>query len=296
MICTSIQNKGYEEILDILSSPETEMAEIRLDLCPLSDEEIEDIFANSDIPLVATCRIDVCGSAKASEKKLRIAIESGARFADLEIEAPAQMSKNFQHLCRDNGTEIIRSYHNYEETPTDEVLQMALARCFRYGADIAKIVPTCLNAEDAARIEALYSIVLEDIPSLEGRLIAFGMGEKGASTRVECLKRGAPFSYAALCEEDATAPGQLSQAAMRKAVYGDRKSYFRDSLVMPASKSFAQRAILAAALADGVSVLENYSGCGDSESAIDLVTALGAQRKCSCYYRYCGRKSRPWSG
>ena len=40
MICTSIQNKGYEEILDILSSPETEMAEIRLDLCPLSDEEI----------------------------------------------------------------------------------------------------------------------------------------------------------------------------------------------------------------------------------------------------------------
>ncbi|MBS7296222.1 MAG: 3-phosphoshikimate 1-carboxyvinyltransferase [Bacteroides sp.] len=276
MICTSIQNKGYEEILDILSSPETEMAEIRLDLCPLSDEEIEDIFANSDIPLVATCRIDVCGSAKASEKKLRIAIESGARFADLEIEAPAQMSKNFQHLCRDNGTEIIRSYHNYEETPTDEVLQMALARCFRYGADIAKIVPTCLNAEDAARIEALYSIVLEDIPSLEGRLIAFGMGEKGASTRVECLKRGAPFSYAALCEEDATAPGQLSQAAMRKAVYGDRKSYFRDSLVMPASKSFAQRAILAAALADGVSVLENYSGCGDSESAIDLVTALGA--------------------
>ena len=93
MICTSIQNKGYEEILDILSSPETEMAEIRLDLCPLSDEEIEDIFANSDIPLVATCRIDVCGSAKASEKKLRIAIESGARFADLEIEAPAQMSK-----------------------------------------------------------------------------------------------------------------------------------------------------------------------------------------------------------
>ncbi len=276
MICTSIQNKGYEEILDILSSPDTEMAEIRLDLCPLSDDEIEDIFANSDTPLVATCRIDVCGSARTAEKKLRLAIESGARFADLEIEAPAQMSKNFQHLCREQGTEIIRSYHNFDETPTDEVLQMALARCFRYGADIAKIVTTCHSPEDAARVESLYSIVLEDISSLEGKLIAFGMGDYGKASRVECLKRGAPFSYAALCEEDATAPGQLSHSAMRRAVYGDRKPYLRDSLVMPASKSFAQRAILAAALSEGTSVLGGYSKCGDSESAISLAQSLGA--------------------
>ena len=50
------------------------------------------------------------------------------------------MSKDFQHLCRKNGTEIIRSYHNFDDTPDIGVLQMALARCFRYGADIAKVV------------------------------------------------------------------------------------------------------------------------------------------------------------
>ena len=32
MICTSIQNKTLDEILDILESGEVEMAEIRLDL------------------------------------------------------------------------------------------------------------------------------------------------------------------------------------------------------------------------------------------------------------------------
>ena len=46
---------------------------------------------------------------------------------------------------------------------------------------------------------------------------------------------------------------------------------------MPASKSFAQRAILAAALADGCSHLSGYSPCGDSESAIRAAEAIGAE-------------------
>ena len=46
---------------------------------------------------------------------------------------------------------------------------------------------------------------------------------------------------------------------------------------MPASKSFAQRAILAAALAEGTSHLTGYSPCGDSETALRVAEALGAQ-------------------
>ena len=162
MICTSIQNRNYGELLDILASPEIEMAEIRLDSCTLADDEIEDIFGNSDKPLIATCRISGTLGAAECERRLRLAAEAGARFADLEIEAPAEMSKNFQKFCRKSGTEIIRSYHNFESTPDIEVLQKALARCFRYGADIAKIVCFCNSPEDAGRIESLYSIVLED--------------------------------------------------------------------------------------------------------------------------------------
>mgnify|MGYP004512979055 CR=1 FL=1 len=278
MICTSIQNKTYEQILELLASPRIEMAEIRLDRCDLTIEQIEDLFSNSDTPLVATCRISEVGEGIA-EKRLKTAIEAGARFADLEIEAPSSMSKEFQKSCLRHGTEIIRSYHNFTETPDDEMLQKALARCFRYGADIAKLALQCNSDQDAARIEALYSIVLEDIPSLEGRLIAFGMGENGRSSRTECLKRGAPFSYASLGEDDATAPGQLTTAQMRQAVYGDFNGYYARNIKVPASKSFAQRAITAAALAKGTSRLSGYSPCGDTDSAIDVAKQIGATVK-----------------
>ena len=56
MICTTIQNKGQEQVLEALE--QCEMAEIRLDRCPLSMEDI-DVCFSSDVPLVATCRIEV---------------------------------------------------------------------------------------------------------------------------------------------------------------------------------------------------------------------------------------------
>lgn len=274
MVCTSIQNKTFDEIIAILERPEVEMAEIRLDLCPLDNGEIEELFSSSDTPLVATCRAEGCPDA---EHRLSLAIKAGARFADLEIEAPASVSKRFQKLCRSCGTEIIRSYHDFEGTPDEHMLQMALARCFRYGADIAKIVTTAHNHEDADRVLGLYSVVLEGVDSLEGKLIAFSMGDPGRESRLECLRRGAPFTYAALSKEEATAPGQWTAKEMYKSLYGDRKAYHAEGLRVPASKSFAQRAILAAALAEGTSRLGAYSPCADSESAISLARQLGAE-------------------
>ena len=48
MICTTIQHKTYQEILSILDDPFVEMAEIRLDLCELGEEEIKDLFGSSE--------------------------------------------------------------------------------------------------------------------------------------------------------------------------------------------------------------------------------------------------------
>lgn len=276
MICTSIQHKTYPQILDILNAPEVEMAEIRLDLCELSDEEIEDLFGCSDTPLVATCRFGALPWEEV-ERRLSLAVSAGARFADLEIEAPASVSKRFQKLCRINGTEIIRSFHDFDSTPDDEMLQMALARCFRYGADVAKIVTACTSADDVKRLQALYTIVLEGVDSMQGRLIAFGMGEAGRMSRLECLRRGAPFTYACFSKGEATAPGQWTAADMHKAVYGDLRPFHVSGLHMPASKSFAQRAIIAAALAEGTSKLGGYTPCADSEAAIRVAETLGAK-------------------
>ena len=266
------------------------MAEIRLDRCNLAQDEVEELFSSSDVPLIATCRVseiraslddgntddrklDSRASQKA-ESLLITAIHAGAAYTDLEIEAPAMMSKRIRRETRECGTVLIRSYHDFSGTDSLEALKALTEKCFALGADIAKIVVTANDDDDTARVLKLYE-------SFDpGRLVAFAMGEKGRSSRIDCLAKGAPHTYAALNEEEAAAPGQMSTASMRANVYGDRKFIGYPSaepVQMPCSKSFAQRAIIAAALSEGVSVLRGYSPCGDNESAIAVARALGAE-------------------
>lgn len=285
MICTTIQNRTLEEIMNLLESsePRIQMAEIRLDRCPLSIEEIEYLFSSSDTPLVATCRVvdDGNGTWEEAEEKLTAAVEAGAAFLDLEIEAPKEIGKRLRRACTEYGTTMIRSSHFFTGTPSDEVLRSTVEKCRKFGGEIVKIAAMAKSEEDVARVLALYSSVVSTNSAVEIQrpveLVAFSMGEIGKASRLECLKLGSPFTYAALNENEVAAPGQWSYSEMLTAVYGDRKPLHCDSpLNMPASKSFAQRAIIAAALADGESRLGGYSPCGDNEAAIAVAKALGA--------------------
>ncbi len=309
MICTTIQNKNYEQILSALE--QCEMAEIRLDRCSLTSRETDDLFA-SDTPLVATCRISEIASAEPSlqdlppqsreikamqiaERRLIRAIEAGARYVDVEIEAQKQMSKRVRQAAHENGTVFIRSYHDFEGTDSLEALKAIVEKCVYHGADMVKIVTLAQSEADIDKILALYQWCREEkisgnerIGALsDGGLIAFCMGEEGRSSRLDCLKYGAPYTYAALTEDEAAAPGQWATAPMRKAVYGDfpfiggvggEKPNEKCTLcTMPVSKSFAQRAIIAAALADGTSHLRGYTPCGDNEAALQVARNLGAE-------------------
>ena len=266
MICVSIQNKDFNELQAIL--PSLEMAEIRLDRCALSDQEIDALFSQSDVPLIATCRM---AEEPDAVEILERAIKAGAKYADLEMEAPAAVGRRIRQACQEWGTVLIRSYHNFNGTPPLPVLESIAERAKNFGAEIIKIVVTAASEADCSVVSALYN-------SFEpGTLIAFAMGNAGCASRMDALKLGAPFSYACLSPEEATAPGQWTWPSMKKAVYGDHHFISAAGLPMPSSKSFAQRAIIAAALAHGVSRLSGYSACGDNESAISVARALGAR-------------------
>lgn len=345
MICTTIQNKTIDEIYAILESGDVEMAEIRLDSCQLTMDEIEELFSTSDVPLVATCRINAVKERlsqtlaghqqddrklemKASqevESKLITAIHAGAAFVDLEIEAPPMMSKRLRRETRENGTVFVRSYHDYKGTDSIEALKALTEKCFAIGADIAKIVTMaapCTGDNQSPDVDRVLSLYDHFDPA---KLIAFAMGDAGKTSRIQCLAKGSPFTYASLNEADAAAPGQMTTREMRDIVYGncvnvnaagtaaDRLSAGHlnadrlqtpeatveatandtseetgtssdidngpgaAEIQMPSSKSFAQRAIIAAALADGTTTLNGYSPCGDNESAISVARALGAE-------------------
>ena len=287
MICTTIQNKNLAQIIEALEG--CEMAEIRLDRCDLSLRDIEECFT-SDVPLVATCRLaDLMATepslqdesltpqskeikaAQIAEKRLCKAIEAGARYVDVELEAPKQMSKRVRNVAHESGTVFIRSYHNFDGTDSVEALKAIVEKCYYHGADLVKVVTTAHGPEDVDRVMSLYE-------SADANLIAFCMGEAGRASRVDCLKYGAPYTYAALSDAEAAAPGQMATEDMKAAVYGDYRFISpATAFSMPASKSFAQRAIIAAALADGVSHLRGYTPCGDSEAAIQVAQKLGAE-------------------
>ena len=95
------------------------MAEIRLDRCALEDEEIEQ-FSESDVPLIATCRL---AEEPQAPQILELAIKAGAKYVDLEMEAPAAVGRRIREACREWGTVLIRSYHNFENTPALPVLR-----------------------------------------------------------------------------------------------------------------------------------------------------------------------------
>lgn len=306
MICTTIHNKTAEQIL--LALEHCEMAEIRLDMCDLSSKDYSEIFS-SDVPLVATCRVaevmkrepslqelpDLVREVKAqqmAEKRLVKAIEAGARYVDVELEVPKHISKRIRSAAHESGTVFIRSYHDFERTGSFEELKGIVEKCLYHGADMVKVVTTADASEDVERVMSLYQWCNNvaqahsgasrrgdrSVGELNGGgLIAFCMGEAGRGSRLECLRKGAPYTYAALEAEDSVAPGQWAKDEMCKAVYGGYDFINALSpLNMPVSKSFAQRAIIAAALADGTSHLRGYSPCGDNEAALDVARSLGA--------------------
>lgn len=277
MICITIQHKTAAQIEEILQT--AEMAEIRLDRCDLTGEQTDACF-ESDVPLVATCRVSEVMAAdpalseiKAAsicEERLCRAVRAGARYVDVEVEAPKFMSKRVRSCAAEYGTAFIRSYHDFEGTASYETLREMVGKSFRIGADIVKIVTTARTREEAERVLKLY----DEFPP--ERLVAFSMGEAGRESRMQCLAKGAPYTYAALDGKDAAAPGQWPAGEMSSSLYRGRR-FIDASVTIPSSKSFAQRAIIAASLAEGVSHLSGYSPCGDNESAIAVARALGAQ-------------------
>ena len=303
MICTTIINKDFQGILAALER--CEMAEIRLDSCNLSMKEIDDVFS-SDVPLVATCRIAEVMANEASlqdpslteqsreikamqiaERRLVRAIEAGARYVDVEIEAQKQMSKRVRNAAHESGTVFIRSYHDFDGTASVEELRSMVEKCRYHGADMVKIVTTARSQEDVDRVMSLYSWCSTEATGgvealADGGLIAFCMGEAGRNSRIEALAKGAPYTYAALTADEAAAPGQWPMDEMMKPVYDDKGFSFigkpcPEPLQMPVSKSFAQRAIIAAALAHGTSHLSGYTPCGDNEAALQVARNLGAE-------------------
>ncbi len=208
MICISIAGLSFERCREALA--DAEMAEIRLDRLDFSLQQVREIFLMHH-RLIATCRPGNISEAERT-KLLLTALEAGAAYVDIEIDAGARFTETVTAACRKIDCKVIISYHNYENTPPLKELKVLVNKCFSSGADVAKIACQVNSEADAARILSLYDFDYQ--ANGEEKIVAIGMGEKGKITRLAAPLLGAPFTYASLSEGRETAPGQLTKQTL----------------------------------------------------------------------------------
>lgn len=204
MICVAIQEKNVDTCLQILEK--LELAEIRIDLCKFSQEQVHKVFSQSKAKLIATCRPDNI-TIDTQTALLKTAIAAGAAMIDIEIESAAEYKTEMIAYARNYSCQVIISYHNYINTPSKDELNTIIADCFTSGADIAKIAAQANTIQDSARLLSLYET--------DKQILILGMGQLGKITRIGAPLLGAPFTFASLDTASATAPGQIDIATLK---------------------------------------------------------------------------------
>ena len=118
--------------------------------------------------------------------------------------------------------DVVASFHDFEATPADEVLEEVLARMAREGADLAKIAVWPTTADDVARLLGVCARATAGAgegADLGVPVATMSMGALGAVSRV-APAFGSALTFAVVPDEQgqsrASAPGQLPLQDVRR--------------------------------------------------------------------------------
>ena len=184
-------------------------------------------------PLLLTCRTAAEGGRAqlddASYGALLRSVLDG--LADWAPERrPAAIDVEVQRGClpqvcaqaHELGIDVVASFHDFEATPADEVLEEVLARMAREGADLAKIAVWPTSADDVARLLGVCARATAGAGARSGLgvpVAAMSMGALGAVSRV-APTFGSALTFAVVPDEQgqarASAPGQLPIQDVRR--------------------------------------------------------------------------------
>lgn len=195
VICVSIGHCSPERAHELARC--YGFVEFRLDTIPGVRDHIAALFQVTDA--IATCR-PVFGDQRT--ELLFAAMEAGARYVDLELEAEREWRKRCVDKARSCGTAVILSHHDMERTPPDDELNQWMEKGSKDGADIVKLACACASHGDCMR---LLKLATED----SHKRIVLGMGPYGIPSRFLGPLIGAPFTFGAPDGQSGTAPGQL---------------------------------------------------------------------------------------
>ena len=190
-----------------------DMLELRIDA--LTDAgQIRALLENMTLPAIVTCRPAWEGGESELPDSQRLelldaAAASGASYIDVELETYRRIPEieSRARTPRDRRPGLIVSSHDFTGRPAR--LTNLLAEIEQSTGDVNKIVWTARTIRD--NLEAFEILVHPTKPT-----IALCMGEAGLISRVLAKKFGAFLTFASVNRTDATAPGQLTIAEMKR--------------------------------------------------------------------------------
>jgi 3-dehydroquinate dehydratase type I len=133
-----------------------------------------------------------------------------ARRIERLLQAIEYNAKNVENIIKliKKRAECLLSFHDFQKTPSLDVLKQIVNKELKAGADICKIVTTAQTFEDNLAVMRLFS----EFPDV--KMVAFAMGTQGFISRVMAPLIGAHFTYGAVKKGEESAPGQLPVSDM----------------------------------------------------------------------------------
>ena len=217
--CASVAEKTPKRLKQTLTKAlkKSDYAEIRFDF--LNPNLVPDALQQIKKDLrkcVCTLRpVSEGGKFEGGEKNrisiIKLIAEYNPFLLDVELNTLSK-NKNLRRYLKNTGTDILVSWHNFKQTPSNSALKKKLTQMKKISNNI-KIVTMAKSINDATQVLSLYK-------NNNTKLIAFSMGNYGRISRILCLFLGSPYTYASLGKP--IAPGQFSVDEV-KSIFGRRK-------------------------------------------------------------------------
>ena len=189
--------------------------------------------ADAGAPLLLTCRTAAEGGRAQLDDAaygalLRSVLDGLAdwaperRPAAIDVEVQRGCLRRVCEHAHTLGVDVVASFHDFEATPPDEVLEGVLARMADEGADLAKIAVWPTSADDVARLLGVCARATMGTGEGAGPgvpVAAMSMGALGAVSRV-APAFGSVLTFAVVPDEQgearASAPGQMPIQDVRR--------------------------------------------------------------------------------
>jgi len=213
--CLPIINKNKNEILQIIADYKNvyHYFEVWLDYVENVDEKfikkLMTLVPKKLIILFRRKNLELTRMNLAKRQAIILLISNAHTYLDLDLSQQEEI--NFIKTNNIN-CKLIISYHNYRETPDDEILQEIIKEMTEVKPLIYKLATYCKSEADA-----LHLLQLQSILKKRGKKhIILGMGKFGTITRVYGTLWGNEMIFAPIDKNEESAPGQMTKKELKK--------------------------------------------------------------------------------